>query len=111
MEVNSQLSDTATAVGRGSVLEDKGSGYPQFMPSTPQLCDAETKPWYEEQGLCASLGHGDVDVFFSCSENEDDDTEQGHSTQSRHVLIPSPIHRVYSRWRALSKSQGGCEDL
>lgn len=56
-EVNLQLSGTATAVGSGSVLEEKGSGYPQFMPSIPQVCDAETKPWYEEQGLCARLCH------------------------------------------------------
>lgn len=56
-EVSSQLSDTATAVGRGSVLEEKGSGHPQFVPSTPQVCHAKPKPWDEEQGLCARLCH------------------------------------------------------
>lgn len=59
----------------------------------------------------ATSAHRDTDAFFSCSENEDDDTEQGPSTQSRHVLIPIshpiPSHRVYSRWWAFSKPQKG----
>ncbi|TRZ25592.1 hypothetical protein HGM15179_001651 [Zosterops borbonicus] len=50
----------------------------------------------------ATFGHRDIDAFFSCSENEDDHTEQGPSTQSRHVLMPSPSHRVYSSSKSMT---------
>lgn len=112
-EVNSQLSDAATAVDRGSVLENKGSGYPQFIPSTPRSVMLEPNPAMKSEGCVpgfATFGHRGVDAFFSCSENERERLSRIPAPKAG--MCSSPSHPIESRaGDEPCQTPKGCEDL